>query len=411
MIRDLFPRNHKRYERSRFADELAAFALWLTEQGNLRHPLRLHLLRVRKVLDRSERFQPGAMFHEADLRQAFVVSGIPGSQTYLYECTGRIFTRFLLATGRLIPIEHSDVASQICRRYHRYLAEVRGFSQASLHHHGQTVADFLSRGVPADRCLSALTASDIEAFVQLKSKENSRQWLQHVIAHLRAFLRYCADHGEASGGLHVIDTPRVYRGELPPRALDWATVRRLLVSVRRRDPRDWRDYTVLHLMAYYGLRPSEVAALRLDGIDLVAGTLRVEQRKTRSILVLPLATRTVRLLRRYLVAGRPISDLPQLFLRIRSPIKALKNHGVIEIFYYRAEKSGLPLGEVSSYSLRHSFAMRLLRRGVGIKAIGDVLGHRSLEATCAYLRVDIDMLRKVALPMPAITVAEGGVHA
>jgi site-specific recombinase XerD len=92
--------------------------------------------------------------------------------------------------------------------------------------------------------------------------------------------------------------------------------------------------------------------------------------------------------------------LPALFLRIRSPIKALTHYGVIDAFKYRATKSGLPLDAASSYSLRHAFAMRLLRRGVGIKAIGDLLGHRSLEATCVYLRVDIDMLRTVALPVP-----------
>jgi integrase/recombinase XerD len=139
--------------------------------------------------------------------------------------------------------------------------------------------------------------------------------------------------------------------------------------------------------------------------------LRVDQRKTQSVLVLPLARRTLRLLRRYLQAGRPSSDWPELFLRIRSPIRPLKHYGVIEVFAYRAEKSGLPLGNTSSYSLRHAFAMRLLRRGVGVKAIGDLLGHRSLEATCAYLRVDVDMLRTVALPVPGSMVVEGGVHA
>ncbi|CDX52931.1 hypothetical protein MPL3365_170168 [Mesorhizobium plurifarium] len=118
------------------------------------------------------------------------------------ECTGRIFTRFLAATGRLISIEQSDPASQLCRRYHRYFTEVRGLSQHSLDCHGQTVADFLSRGVPADHDLSAVAAADVEAFVQLKSKENNRQSLQHVIAHLRALLRYCGDRGEALGGLH-----------------------------------------------------------------------------------------------------------------------------------------------------------------------------------------------------------------
>jgi integrase/recombinase XerD len=204
--------------------------------------------------------------------------------------------------------------------------------------------------------------------------------------------------------------PRVYRGELPPRALDWPMVRRLLASIRRRSPRDWRDYVVLHLMSHYGLRPCEIAALRLDAVDWDAGTLKVDQRKTRSTLVLPLAAQTLSLLRRYLHVGRANSNFPQLFLRIRSPIRAMKHCGVIEIFKYRAAQSGLPLEGVPSYSLRHAFAMRLLRRGVGIKAIGDLLGHRSLEATCAYLRVDIDMLKTVGLPVPMTASVEGGDH-
>jgi integrase len=153
-------------------------------------------------------------------------------------------------------------------------------SRYTLKYHGATATDFLSRGLSSDRSLSGLTAADVEAFVQLKSQENKRQSFQHIVANLRAFLRYCGDHGEAPAGLDVIDAPRVYRGELPPRALDWTTVRRLLASIWRRSPRDWRNYAVLHLMAYYGLRPSEVAALRLDAVDWEAGTLRVDQRKT-----------------------------------------------------------------------------------------------------------------------------------
>ena len=405
MLYDLFPRVHERYERSRCGAELEAFAVWLAEHGHLRHPLRLHLRRAKEVLDQSDRFRSGEMFLEEDLRAAFVV---PKAEAYLYLCTGRIFTRFLAATNQLVAVEHNDALSVLCCHYQGYLGEVRGLSAQSLKHHGSTVTDLLARGLPSNGCLCDLTAGDIETYIQRKSKENSRASLQHVIAHLRAFLRYCADQGEVAAGLDVIDTPRVYRGELPPRALDWTTVRKLLASIRRRSPRDWRDYAILHLMAYYGLRPSEVAALRLDSIDWKAGTLRVEQRKTHSVLILPLVERTLRLLRRYLEVARPTSDLPQLFLRIRSPIKALKHYGVIEVFNYRAVKSGLPLDGVSSYSLRHTFAMRLLRRGVGVKAIGDLLGHRSLEATCVYLRVDTDMLRTVALPVPAPV--NGGGH-
>ena len=81
----------------------------------------------------------------------------------------------------------------------------------------------------------------------------------------------------------------------------------------------------------------------------------------------------------------------------------MRNYAVVDIYEKRARLSGLPLAATSSYCLRHAFAMRLLRRGVGIKAIGDLLGHHSLEATCVYLRVDTDMLREVALPVPCLT--------
>jgi integrase/recombinase XerD len=43
----------------------------------------------------------------------------------------------------------------------------------------------------------------------------------------------------------------------------------------------------------------------------------------------------------------------------------------------------------------------LLRKGTPIKTIGDLLGHRTLESTWTYLRLAIDDLRDVALPVPA----------
>ena len=61
---------------------------------------------------------------------------------------------------------------------------------------------------------------------RLSSPRLSRASLQHVVADLRAFLRFLASAGEAPTGLDTqIDTPRVYRGEQLPRALPWDTVR------------------------------------------------------------------------------------------------------------------------------------------------------------------------------------------
>lgn len=209
----------------------------------------------------------------------------------------------------------------------------------------------------------------------------------------------------------MIDTPRTYCGELPPRALPWRSVQVLLASIDRAGKSGWRDYCILHLIAHYGLRPSEVVSLCLDSIDWEHRTLRVTQHKTRSTLTLPLAPETIRLLSQYLAVERDRQGRshPELFLRARCPNGALQHYAISNIFekHMRAAKLGTT-GD--AYSLRHAFAMRLLARGVGIKTIGDLLGHRSIDTTRTYLRLDKEALRDVALEVPRRSTRSGGRH-
>lgn len=393
MLQDLFPKRHVRYERSPFAQDLEAFACWLHARGYSRHSARGHVFRLKQTLGRIAGFSPGAAFRSEELEQAFTGNGDP----VLYRGTQRAFQRFLKPLGRLVEPETADRFRPLRRDYRQFLEEMRGFAPSTIQHHESTLSEFLSC-----RRLDQLSGAAVEQYLLSKSKQIKRQSLQHVVAHLRAFLRYCYEHGAIVQRLDTIDTPRTYRGELPPRALDWKLVQRLLASVDRCSLAGWRDYAILHLMAHYGLRPSEIVTLKANAIDWTARTLAVEQRKTCSTLVLPLAERSVNVLRDYLRRGRPCSEHPELFLRVRSPAGPLRNYAVLDIFEKRARLSGLPLAGSSSYCLRHAFAMRLLKRGVGVKAIGDLLGHHSLEATCVYLRIDSDMLREVALPVPAL---------
>jgi site-specific recombinase XerD len=297
-----------------------------------------------------------------------------------------------------------DRLAGVREHYHKELAEVRGFSTSTLNHHSATVADFLKRALYPVRQLRSLTRDDIERYIELKSKENSRQSMQHVVAALRSFLRFCYDQGEIRSQLDRIDTPRAYRGEQLPRALRWPDIQALLRSIDRDRGTGERDYTIVHLMAHYGLRPSEIVALRFDSIDWGNRTLSVQQRKTRSDLLLPIATSTVTVLRRYLkrFRGKYATRYTELFVRDHCPHRPLKNSAVCEMFSRRAQQAGFGHRKYSAYSLRHGFAVRLLERGVGVKAIGDVLGHRDLESTCVYLRLDTDSLRHVALPVPQI---------
>jgi site-specific recombinase XerD len=69
-------------------------------------------------------------------------------------------------------------------------------------------------------------------------------------------------------------------------------------------------------------------------------------------------------------------------------------------FQHWARLSGLAIPFQGPYCLRHSYAVRLLRLGVSVKTIGDLLGHRVTESTEVYLRLSLEDLREVALPLP-----------
>jgi site-specific recombinase XerD len=358
-----------------------------------------HLFRLKRVLERAVGLAPGTTLTAAQLSRAFHSGS--SSQVAPYRATQGAYQRFLEKSGRLRVPPTCEPFAALRLGYRQHLAALRGFVATTIHKHDATVQEFLQTVLEPNQALDDLSNAHVERYLQIKSSTVTRQTLQHTVAHLRGFLRYSYERGYTRSRLDTqIDTPRTYRGELPPRALDWALVQGLLSSIDRSSKAGWRDYLILYLMAHYGLRPSEVVTLRLDSIDRRARVLHVEQRKTRSPLVLPLAAETLSLLDQYLCLGRPSARHQELFLRVQSPQGALQPTAVTVIFEKRARLSGLPLNGYSAYCLRHTFAMRLLTRGVGVKAIGDLLGHRTLESTCQYLRLDVDMLRGVALPVP-----------
>jgi integrase/recombinase XerD len=413
MATELLPRTRELIARSHFTQELTDFSAWLSAEQYALEVIHKHLLRLDCVLPRMPRNALSNACALADIEMAFDVGSGPYSRIKVFQAARRAYVRFLRAHGRLTEPCVEDPFVDLRREYDEYLSEVRGLSLSSRTHHAHTIADFLTRCVGSAQALGELTQHDVEKFVVLRGREVSRHSMQHVVAHLRAFLSYCHGRGSLPSRLDKgIDTPRTYRGELPPRALPWDIVQVLLASIDPQSKAGWRDLCILHLIAHYGLRPSEVASLRLDSIDWENAVLHVTQHKTRSGLLLPIAPPTIQILRDYLEQDRHRhgSIYPELFLRVRCPNGPVLRAGIGNIFKRRMRAAQLPDKDYSAYSLRHAFAMRLLARGVGVKTIGDLLGHRSLENTCTYLRLDVEALRDVALEVPGTCVSEGGCH-
>lgn len=312
---------------------------------------------------------------------------------------------FLTEMGRLDPAPtrpKTPVDTEL-DLFSDHLHRVRGLEPSTIRSHERYLKEFLTHiGYHENNeALAMLSIRDVEGFIQICSKRLNRYSLQHVIGYLRAFLRFQHEKSVVHQSLHaMIDTPRIYRLERLPRHLSWETVKQFLASIDTTSTYGLRDYTMLFLVATYGLRTCEIVSLTLDDINWRAGTIRIPQRKTAQELILPLTDAAGDVLVRYLKESRPNLACRQLFLRVRAPLGALKPTAVTEVFQLRVRLSGLDIPYHGPHCLRHSYATHLLRQGTSVKAIGDLLGHRDAESTFVYLRLATEELRTVALPVP-----------
>ena len=324
----------------------------------------------------------------------------PGEVASTVSC----LKRFLVSRQLILAEESAAIPFRpSIDAYRQYLTDVRGLAAVTVERHCLLVSEYLQHASKKDPalCLADLTPGHSEHFITAISPRHGRQALQKDVAILRGFLRFLGMRGEAPLGLDAcIDTPRVYREEQLPRALPWDSVRTFLDSIDRTTTAGLRDYAMLSLIAAYGLRGCDVASLKLTDIDWRAGEVRIIQSKTRQPMTLPLIEPVAEAVLAYLRDGRPRSAYRQIFLKTHAPITRLQGANVSDAFRFRLKHSGLDIRASGVYCLRHSYAMQLLRQGTALKTIGDLLGHRRSESTGIYLRLDVDDLREVALPLP-----------
>jgi integrase len=394
MLEQLFSRSLTRYTVSPHAADLDAFASMLVGLGYKDRVPERHTRRLQNVLEAAG-LQPNAIFAADQLRDAFAAWPAKG-----YVGTCRLFRRYLLDRGRLGAPAPCQPRFRLKDEHLQRLVDLQGLAPATVVYDNWALTDFLTRVLEPDELPSSITAAKLEAFFRSRRPQLARRTFHHSVHVVRRYLHYAYDSGALAEPLHEFELPRQFRFEQPPRALDPGHVKALLASIDRDTRIGRRDHTLLHLMAGYGLRPGEVAALTRGAIDWQACTLRVDQSKTRSVLLLPLATDTMYLLREYVERCGPAPGQAPLFPAAHPPFGAMTQCAVSTRFKVHARRSGLPIAHASAYALRHSFAMRLLGAGVGVKLIGDLLGHRSFASTSAYLRIQTDMLRDAALDVP-----------
>ena len=160
----------------------------------------------------------------------------------------------------------------------------------------------------------------------------------------------------------------------------------------------------MQLLATDGVRGGQVRAWRLEDLDWARDQIRVPPLKRGKEVVEPLTPAVGNSLLDYLRHGRPAAHWREVFLTARAPYRPLASTGALSD---RVAKHLAALGvtapSTGTHTFRHAFATRMLRHGQSLKTIADMLGHRSMQSSAVYTKVDFKALRAVGLPWPEVT--------
>ena len=244
------------------------------------------------------------------------------------------------------------------------------------------------------RKIQEVTLQDLDAYCMTRAKTYSVP--MKPVGVLRSFLRYLYLQGTIQRNLaQHIQSPCSFSANTRPKYLPWHKIQTLLAAVDRRDAGGKRNYAILALLAYHGLRAREAASLRITDIDWNDNSFLLRERKNGDTTHLPLSTEAGQALKEYL-AVRPVCPAPEVFLTTYAPIKPLGRYLYAVAHRQIYKHLGRLLPQQGAYVLRHSFAKLLLDRGASLPAIGALLGHKSIHATYAYTRIASEDMREVA---------------
>jgi len=299
------------------------------------------------------------------------------------------------------------------------------------------ITGFLSRYLPGQRNLSKNTISSYrDAFklflVYCESEENLKikkisiahitpellmrylAWLEHArgcgiatrnqrLAAFKSFFHYVVGVDpkhlllcQQVIGLPMKKSPRPAMNFFSPEGLH-----RLLRQPNTGTKNGRRDHAMLVLLYDTAARVQEIIDLAVRDIRLEQPATAVLHGKGRKTRVVPISAKTASIMEKYLkergyIGGTGFLDFP-VFTNSRNC--KLTRAGVAHILARHAKSmsnkdSHLVPKSFSPHSLRHSKAVHLLRSGVPLIYIRDLLGHASVQTTEIYAKVDAEATRK-----------------
>jgi integrase/recombinase XerD len=387
---------------------LEDFVVWLEHQGYRRRTICCHVSEVihfanwaqaeglaRRQLNRDALARLGRQMTE---RKASRHPSL--DRRHVYQ-SARVFVSFLETIGAVDP-PTADASAQdpaLLLEFRAWMRTQRGTLDITLNNYRRPLLELFDE-LGSDP--STFDAKGLRAFLLRWVGISSPAKAKNIATALRMFLRFLIAQGRCAPGLEqAVPTVAKWRLTSLPKYLPAQEVERLIHSCDPASLLGARDRAILLLIARLGLRANDVSALKFSDLLWEQGTLMVSG-KNRRATRLPLPQDAGEAILHYLSHRQPHKLSDSVFITVTAPFVPISRHVIRGAVMAALRRTDISAPAQGAHLLRHSAATGLLREGVSLAAIGALLRHASIETTTLYAKVDVDLLREVAMPWPEV---------
>ena len=408
------PYTLQRFAEGPLAPQLDGFCGWLDHQGFSKYTVRIHIPRIYHF----SCYLATVGVEEAqqlknDHIQCFLTDHIPqchcpGVRSFQGHRVAFSIHRFLEYLKELEII--GDLSSQrlpyetLLNEYLKWLEDYHHLAPGTIELRRGYLVRFFQL-LPNNRfpeCLKSITPLQIQDLFLDYAKSQGLAARRSMQGTLRTFFRFCFIKGYTlQNRAPAVPTLRTYKLQTVPRTISDDMAENILNTIDRKTDLGRRDFAILMLLYTYGVRAAHVRALTFEDINWRKSELRFQALKHGKDSVVPLTTEVGESLLDYIRLTRPKFPYPQVFLTAKAPYQPLRSSRVLRQIiakYMRPLNKDAP--SYGAHLFRHCFASRLINHQQSIKAIADLMGHRFIQTTFIYTKVDFHNLNQVPLEWP-----------
>jgi integrase/recombinase XerC len=281
----------------------------------------------------------------------------------------------------------------------KYLSAERRCSPRTVKEYGSDVAGLVAFCAAAEPAVADVAQIDLfllRAWLAKLARKQSPSSLARKVSAVRTFMRWLRRRGAIDRcPAEELGIPKVRRGL--PTLLSVDAAAQVMEAASLDTPVGLRDRAIVELLYGSGLRVSELCGLDLDSVDLSGSSARVLGKGNKERVV-PLGRASVGAIRAWLAVRpsvvhpkRKTQDPRALLLTVRGARLFPK---AVWVVVRRLGAAGAGRADLHPHALRHSCATHMLGGGADLRAIQELLGHKTLSTTQRYTHVSVEHLMR-----------------